>query len=92
MLKFPIYSVLVSQEATSSPEDSNTLLGSQLPSQDGKWKDAGLFLVFLFSFLSCWNIAKLVLSLSFCNCLPLCAPWLHPGSLKGQLEPLNEVG
>ncbi|KAI5139983.1 Synaptotagmin-17 [Manis pentadactyla] len=36
MLKFPIYSVLVSQEATSSPEDSNTLLGSQLPSQDGQ--------------------------------------------------------
>ncbi|ELK13564.1 Synaptotagmin-17 [Pteropus alecto] len=41
MLKFPVYSVLVSQEATSSPENSNTLLGSQLPSQDvskQKWK------------------------------------------------------
>lgn len=64
MLKFPIYSVLVSQEATSSPEGSSTLLGGQLPSQDGKWKEAGL--VFFF-FLSCRNIAKLVLSLSLCH-------------------------
>ncbi|XP_017389765.1 synaptotagmin-17 isoform X1 [Cebus imitator] len=36
MLEFPIYLVLVNQEATSSPENSNTLLGSQLPSQDGQ--------------------------------------------------------
>ena len=69
MLKFPIYSVLVSQEATSSPEGSSTLLGGQLPSQDGKWKEAGLFFVF-FLFLSCRNIAKLVLSLSLCHPLP----------------------
>ena len=80
MLKFPIYSVLVSQEATSSPEGSSTLLGGQLPSQDGKWKEAGLgFLLFFFSiFLSCRNIAKLVLSLSL-SLSPLApsAPWLH---------------
>lgn len=75
MLKFPIYSVLVSQEATSNPEGSNTLLGGQLPSQDGKWKEAGLFFFF---FLGCWNIAKLVLSLSLSvTPLALCAPWLH---------------
>jgi len=97
MLKFPIYSVLVSQEATSNLEGSNTLLGSQPPSQDGKWKEAGLFFFsFLFSFsvLSCSNIAQLVLSfLSLCHPLP--SPPLRPlavcGSEKGQLEPLNEV-
>ena len=51
MLKFAIDSVLVSQEATSSPEGSSTLLGGQLPSQDGKWKEAGLgFLLFFFLF------------------------------------------
>lgn len=47
MLKFPIYSVLVSQEPTSSPGNSNTLLGSQLPSHDGKWKEEGFFVPFL---------------------------------------------
>ncbi|XP_051703437.2 synaptotagmin-17 isoform X5 [Oryctolagus cuniculus] len=36
MLKFPIYSVLVNREAISSPDNSNTLLASQLPSQDGQ--------------------------------------------------------
>ena len=89
MLKFPIYSVLVSQEATSNPEGSNTLLGGQLPSQDGKWKEAGLF--FFFFFLGCWNIAKLVLSLSLCRPPRPLRPLALRGSLKGQLEPLNEV-
>ncbi|XP_048645518.1 synaptotagmin-17 isoform X2 [Marmota marmota marmota] len=36
MLKLPIHSVLANQEATSSPEHSNTLLETPLPSQDGQ--------------------------------------------------------
>lgn len=97
MLKFPIYSVLVSQEATSNLEGSNTLLGSQPPSQDGKWKEAGLFFFFFPFFFFCFELLEycstgLVFSLS------LSPPPLSPlrplavcGSEKGQLEPLNEV-
>lgn len=89
MLKFPIYSVLVSQEATSSPEGSSTLLGGQLPSQDGKWKEAGFFFFSSFFWVAGILLNWSCLSLCVIPC-PLC-PLASRGSLKGQLEPLNEV-
>lgn len=89
MLKLPILSVWVNQEATSSPENSNTLLETHLPSQDGKWTDSGLCPGGRGSLFGIWLTWSLSLSH---NPSPLPAPWLRRGSLKGQLEPLNEVG